>query len=687
MLRRLLLFALLVPSAGLAATVIEAAPGDRESAAWRYAHRVLASALEAHGGGTVQVAEGGPGGEGYRLSRGRRGAFLIEAREPAGRAYGALRLAREITLAGKIPANLGLDESPAYPLRMVEVEAPFYPPEARPERPYWLGGFRNMYDSDQPPYLDLSRFNRIPERFERYCQIMLENGYNALLFIQVESRWVDPEIFPGVVVAATERARLAAWRDLYARLLDIGTAYGFRCYLWNSEVTFPPAVMASLQRAGAVQGRGRAAAADVRHPALLEALETKYRYFARTYPQMAGYLFRVGELGEPGAVVFRPVGRDHRRGEPERVADFFGAMENLVAGELDKQFIARTWWVGHPSIHTDPAMYATAVSRLRSGSSWVCIKNTHEFWGGQPLNPTIAAARHPVIVEYQGCREYDGMGAVPVVPARHYSKRFRQLESARPAGVWAWVKFGGSGGKYRLPYFYGFDDWTEANVYLIGRLAWTPRADARRLLREFAVLKVGREAAADYARIMELSEEARDRGMYVRAVCDENPWHPMFPVYRNYFYAGELIASEDGVSTDDPVKYIFDHYRSRRGEMRRDARRALAARQEGLRLAERVAARIEPRRAAGLLENVRHGLALQEVLSAWILAADACYAGPDENAAARLPRARRQAVARLAALKDARARYDAEFGEYIDRQSGLRGFITRAEKTLAQPPE
>ncbi len=655
-------------------------PEDASSPAWQYAARTLSAALADVGGGDVRVnAAGGPSGEGYRITTTKTSA-VISARDRTGRVYGALRLAREIQLAGKLPASLQLDQSPAYRLRMVEVEAPFYPPEDRAERPSWLGGFRDMYDIDQPPYLDLPRFEKIAQRFERYCQIMLENGYNTLLFIQVESRWLDPEVFPGVKIGDPERQRLARWRSMFQKLLGIAESYGFRSYLWNSEVTFPDPIMLQLHAAGAIIGG--ATRADVRHPALLAALETKYRYLARTYPQLAGYLFRVGELGEPGAVVFRRVGRGDARSEPERVADFFGAMQQLVVGEIGKELIARTWWVGDPSIHTDPAMYKTAVSQLQSASTWVCIKNTHEFWGSQPLNPTIAAATHPVIVEYQGCREYDGMGSVPVVLAEHYCSRFRQLALLQPAGVWAWVKFGGSGGKYRIPYFYGFEDWTEANVYLIGRLAWDPVAEPNRLLREFAVLKVGPQNARDYARIMALSEDARNRGMYVRAICEDNPWHPMFPTYRNYFYAGELVAAEDGARSSDPVRYIFQHFGARRVEMVSDARKALAERRESLQLAEAVAKRTPEAYGRSLLANVRHGLALQEVLTAWIETADACYEWLDDNQPAS---AKADVEHLLTTLKEARSRYDRDYGEYVDRNAGLAGFTRRVEETLSRP--
>ena len=625
-----------------------------------------------------------PGGEGYRITRTEtrtgRSVTAVLAAEPAGRVYGMLRLAQLIGRDGKLPDRIGESSTPAYSLRMVEAEAPFYPPEDRSERPYWLAGYRDMYNTDKEPYLDLDRFEQIPRRFETYCQEMLKDGYNTILFIQVQGRWVDPELWDEVKLDEPRRQRLAQWRALYQRLVGIADSYGMRTYLWLSEATFPEEVTAHLTEEGAFVRRRRSLSVRIEHPALQAAMEKKYRYLVETYPGLAGFLIRVGELGggEAGAVVY--VDPDGKASAEQRVADFFGTMEKLIQNTLHREMIARTWWVGDPSIHTDPALYKTAVSKIESPSTWVCIKNTHEFWGAMPENKTLAVATQPLIVEYQASREYDGMGSVPVVMAEHYAARFASLQAIQPEGMWAWVKFGGSGGKYRVPYSHGFEDWTEAATYILGRLAWDPSASAGKLRHEFALTKVHPRIADDYARIMELSEVARNLGMYTVPVTEDNPWHPMFPTYRTYFYAGELVAREDGASTSDPVGYIFEHWKDRRVEMVANAHRALALRRECLALAERVSRGMRPERAEGLLLSVRHGVLLQDALTAWIVAANAYYEWTD---AGRPAAGKADVVALLDILQATRERYDEAFGEYVDRQMGMNGWLRLAREGIA----
>jgi hypothetical protein len=670
---------------------------DRQSKAFVFATRSLQTALEESGATDVGIIIDGadspirksascPNGEAYRISPVRQTATRkvhIQATELAGRVYGTLRLAREVRL-GAVPDAFHIDATPAYSQRMVDVEAPFYPPEDRPERPYWLGGYRDMYNIDEAPYIDLKRMGKIEDRFERFCQISLENGYNALLFVVVQNRMLDPEIWPSVKLDKPHRERLRHWRALYKKLLKTADAYGLSSYLWTSELTLPGPVLTALQEEGAVSNLRSRNGADVTHPGVYRELEKKYRYLVETYPEVDGYLIRVGELGggEKGVPVYnRSFPNTKEWSRETRVAHFFGEMEELISGKLGRTMIARTWWVGHPSIHTDPVKMGEAVSRIKSASSWLAIKNTHEFWGHLPLNPTLAAATHTVIVEYQGCREYDGMGSHPVVLAEQYSRRFKETKLAKTGGIWTWVKLGGSGGQYRLPYFHGLEDWTEANVYFAGRLAWNPQLDANTLRREFARLKVGKDAAADYAELLRLAESARNKGLYVKPACEENPWHPMFPTYRNYFYAGEIIAREDKVKTKDPVEYIFKHYRDRWDEINSDMKQALADRKKSAQLAKSIATHSTPEYGKALQQNVRHGLALQAALTQWIATADVYYRWREADS----PNDQKQNMQEaLRELKAKRKAYDTNYGEYIDRGYGMRGFIKCMEEELAR---
>src|SRR5262249_19562985 len=195
-----------------------------------------------------------------------------------------------------------------------------------------------------------------------------------------------------------------------------------------------------------------------------------------------------------------------------------------------KTLVLRSWTVGVGQIgrlHVDPRVYDAVLGDVDSPALVVSTKFTAgDFFSYLPLNPTLARGRHRRLVELQAKPEFEGFSAFPDFLGEEHARALRALRAANPriCGTYLLTQVGGPlrAGPRTLYPLHGFWLWTDANVFVASRIAVDPRADVRRLVRDWAGRRFGSDANLADAVVAALFEtrEAILQGFYIRPFAE-----------------------------------------------------------------------------------------------------------------------------------------------------------------------
>ncbi len=286
----------------------------------------------------------------------------------------------------------------------------------------------------------------------------------------------------------------------------------------------------------------------------LELHRIMFRELAARFPQVDGYIIRVGETylqdtpHHTGNAAVPQGGRNWRadyhyaemlRGEPAatgwstaQAAGYVKLLQFLrdeVCVHLGKYVFFRTWDVFPDRLHARLDHYRAVTDRIEPHPRLLfSIKHTAlDFWRRVKPNDCIGEGRHAQVIEVQCQREYEGKGAYPNYFMDRLIDGFAEDRPARGLremvahplvrGLYSWSRGGGWHGPY-LPH----ELWPDLAMGVLGRFARDPSRPEHEHFAAYAREQLGL-APADAARFRELcclSSEAVLKGRYCE-VFDE----------------------------------------------------------------------------------------------------------------------------------------------------------------------
>jgi hypothetical protein len=280
----------------------------------------------------------------------------------------------------------------------------------------------------------------------------------------------------------------------------------------------------------------------------VEALD----HLMRTFGDAAGVVLRIGD-NDAGRLPYL-VGNDlyaphcprcSQFGRADRIVSVLTRFYEMIVGTHNKRLIARAWNLRPNGMHDSVELCERIRDRLPGEETddrfVLSFKYTQtDFWRYQPWNQaSLCFGQRPIMYELQCQREFEGKGGIPnwQVPIWRDGDPAIQDEDQRGglakvtskinfSGLWAWVRGGGWGGP-----FVANEDWIDANVYAVPRLAENPSMPCNQLAEEWVDKRVGvpktktKKAICD---VLEASVQFILDGFYIGPYASNkaDSWHP-----------------------------------------------------------------------------------------------------------------------------------------------------------------
>lgn len=275
-------------------------------------------------------------------------------------------------------------------------------------------------------------------------------------------------------------------------------------------------------------------------------------HLMQTFPNAAGVVLRIGDNDASrlpylvGNDLYAPhCPRCSQFGRAERILSVLNRFYDRVVGTYNKRLIARAWNVRPNGMHDSVEL----CERIRDGLPGketddrlvLSFKYTQtDFWRYQPWNQaSLCFGQRPIIYELQCQREFEGKGGIPnwQVPLWRDGDPAIEDETQRGGlakvtskinfgGLWAWVRGGGWGGP-----FVANEDWIDANVFAVPRLAELPSIKPAKLAEDWVDerIKVPKTKTKQaICKVLEASVQFIQDGLYIGpyAKNKSDAWHP-----------------------------------------------------------------------------------------------------------------------------------------------------------------
>lgn len=258
-------------------------------------------------------------------------------------------------------------------------------------------------------------------------------------------------------------------------------------------------------------------------PMTLEIHRALFDELTRRFPQVDGYIIRVGEtylFDTPYHQGNGPIPRigpawtptylyDQVTGKAPREERWSQAQEDAYVWLIDflreelcvkrsKYVMFRTWDIFPDKLHARLDHYLQVTDRIEPHSRLLfSIKHTAlDFWRRVKVNECLTRGKHPQIIEVQCQREYEGKGAYPNYVMDGVINGFEEnrmpvglkelLGHPQIRGVYSWSRGGGWYGPYIKDEF-----WPELNAFVLARFACNPSAGEAEIFDRFARERIG----------------------------------------------------------------------------------------------------------------------------------------------------------------------------------------------------
>ena len=285
----------------------------------------------------------------------------------------------------------------------------------------------------------------------RFAEQAAAWGFNAVSLDDVthlaDHAWLEPEL----------RARIAYYREEFARCFDIFTTRGLQVHLTMDVMTYTP----ELRRRMAEDKR------EV-NDYLSELLDG----FFVSFPQVAGIIIRIGESDGKGV---------HDEFRSELVIQKPAQARQLLCDLLPvcekhaRRLIFRTWTVGAYRIGDlmwHRRTFTSVFEGLTSPALVISMKyGESDFFRYLPLNSNFFRNDVAKIVELQTRREYEGCGEYPSFTGWEYERYAHELKHAKNViGCMVWCQTGGWVPFRRIALIDPEAIWTDLNTFVTIRV-------------------------------------------------------------------------------------------------------------------------------------------------------------------------------------------------------------------------
>lgn len=452
-------------------------------------------------------------------------------------------------------------------------------------------------------------------------------GFNGQVLKHINCLATLDRMMPDLFAPGSEaRAWLDPFEERLAGEIRSAKAAGLEVYAHIDLFLLPKAFVERYRKDLCDPADGKL---SLNRPLVLEAHRALFGELALRFPEVDGYMIRVGEtylFDTPfhtgnGAVTYDPDGPSPR--EKDQFIRLIGFLREEICERLGRRLFFRTWDCFPNRFHADAAYYLNVTDALEPHPKLTfSIKHTAlDFWRRVKVNPCIGQGRHPQIVEVQAQREYEGKGAFPnyvmdgVINGFEENARPRGLREMRDhplfQGVYIWPRGGGWYGPYLKN-----ELWCDLNTRVLTNWTQAPEQGEESAFLAYARDTLGL-SAADARRFRKaalLSAKAVLKGRYCEA-WDRRLNESLMPT--------GLWTRDDVIGGLTQLDYIFDDLRA---ENRTEE--ALEEKREAVRLWRRIAATLhriawpDPALREAVETSAEYGLTLFRLFEAsWSLMA------------------------------------------------------------------
>jgi len=461
-------------------------------------------------------------GESYRLTR-TGNDYRLDAAGDAGAAAGLYQFADRVRSQADVGAN-GDIVTPTLGLRLVDTGAVGLDDD--PSK--FAAGTDYSLNTDvvgnairpTAPYVDTAAVQEINEQFRDLVDHSLAQGYNGIVipgFLEYVT-FGDLGVYPaGDLHVARARAMVAAFAPVWQYAHDMG----MKVYFQTDMLALSPPLKAYLNRT--VGGLNTDSAK------LWQVYQDGLKELFTSMPFADGLMIRIGEGGD----VYKMPGWDF---SSEIAVTTPSAVQMMLtsllqtAGMLNKDVIFRTWTVGVGAVgdlHTNKQSYETVLGTVNNPHLIVSTKySLGDFYSHLPLNDTLEVGDQRRIIEFQGRREFEGLGSLPNDLGVLEQQALRTFLAANPhiEGVWDWTQNGGPlyAGPRSLYLRDGLWQLYDLNSYLTARLAMNPDLDPASATADWirATLSTDLPTVTAISQVFAMSRTAISNGLYIGPYAD-----------------------------------------------------------------------------------------------------------------------------------------------------------------------
>lgn len=431
------------------------------------------------------------------------------------------------------------------PLRLFDCLAPFFVDVPASGAINWSKiPFTSL---ERDGLLDADKIRAMLPEFDRYIATMVAIGYNAVAIDDL-AHLVVHDFYPEPL-----RRKLDSYRRLYERLFATIAGHGLKLFAITDYLFFNPAIERHLTAHGQ-------SAADF----FAESVRAAFA----GYPILDGLILRVGE-GDGIDVEGDFKSRLTIRRPSEARALLHDLLPRFEA--QGTHLIFRTWTLGAYPIGDliwNPRTYDAVFDGIESPNLIVSLKyGDTDFFRYVEVNPLFFHGPHKKIVEFQCRREYEGMGEFPSFVGWLHAGYLAKLRG-RPCnlvGMYA-IQAGGWAPFRRLAFCDGGAIWNELNTFTTVRLFAgdaTVEEVVAAFCRWYRIPDTER-----FLRLLALSDEAIEEGLYVRGFASEAMYFrrvrvpPLVWVFWNNVTTTGLIALLHRYLVRDKAAAVAEGYRA-----------------------------------------------------------------------------------------------------------------------------
>jgi hypothetical protein len=340
--------------------------------------------------------------------------------------------------------------------------------------------------STQPPGFDSQ-----PSLFNDpyYLKMWGFNGQVLSQSIEFAVQWsaVSPDIFPA---NSESLAWLQTFQDEQNVHIAAAKAQGLSVIYTNDLIIWPTNLV-NMFKSDITDSKGHI---SIDKPKTLELLGIMFDELVSRFPQVDGYMIRVGEtyLPGPGSSYFTGNGAiDYTLPAVEQQNQYIKLINFLrqkLCVQYNKLVIFRTWDTAGFSpqdsgrFHSNLTYYLNITNQIEPHPNLIfSIKHTAlDFWRFVQWNPCLTQGKHKQIVEVECQREYEGKGSFPNYIGNGVINGFSELikpiglkdivKNPQIVGLWTWARGGGWNG----PYINGVEIFPRINARVIS--TWYSKA-------------------------------------------------------------------------------------------------------------------------------------------------------------------------------------------------------------------